>query len=177
MIVPGLWRGSTDQGAEAFEPTGPVGRSGRGGGVLGHAIGGGDFRRGRDDEHFHAGGNGRLDRLVEVGVDDHGLGAGVLEDVARFFGGRVPVHGGGVDAEDAGGCGGFEERKVVAEAKSDDVAGLHADAVEAGGCPRGAQVQVVRTQAAVAADDFTHEASPCSLLSGRPGGPGSVLSS
>ena len=160
MMVPGLWRGSTDQGAKPSSQLDQSVVPGGVGGVLWHAIGGGDFGRGRDDEHFHAGGDGGLDRLVEVGVDHHGLGAGVLEDVARLFRGGVPVHRGGVDAEDAGGGGGFEEGKVVAQAEGDDVARLHADAVEAGGRPRGAQVQVVRTQAAVAADDFTHDVSP-----------------
>ena len=93
-------------------------------------------------------------------MDHHGLGAGILEQVACLFRGRVPVHGGGVDAEDTGGGGGFEEGKVVAQAEGDDVARLYADAVEPGGRPRGAQVQIVRTQAAVAADDFTHDVSP-----------------
>ena len=108
---------------EALQPGVPVGHAVRHGAGLGrHAIGRRDLGRRRHHQHRNALGQHRADRLDQVGVDDDGPRAGVLEQILRLGRGIVPVHRRRIGADQAGGRAGFEERQVVAQVEGDQVA-------------------------------------------------------
>ena len=93
--------------------------------VLRDPVGRRDLRRRRHDEHRHAR-ECRADRCEQIGMDDDRLGAGILEQIARFVFGVVPVHGHGIGADQARRHAGLEEGEVVAQIERDRVAAADA---------------------------------------------------
>lgn len=84
-------------------------------------VGGGDLRRRRHDEHGHAFRQGAFDAVQQIGVDDDGLRAAILEEIARLVLGVVPVDGNRIGAERPGGERGGEEGEIVAQHQRDGI--------------------------------------------------------